>query len=96
MAHTGPYSCSAIANLLDQATAFGYTYCPIREGTLGYGKFVLIAPEHPNPEKIYMNIVVEEYYVNEWTSAHHVRKCRKLSKQLLKEIQKASDEHGRE
>ena len=87
------YSCSAIQNLIDRADALGYTYAPISEGTLGYGKFVLIAPEHPNPEKIYMNIVVEEYYVNEWTSGHKVRRCAKLSKALQKEIQKASDEY---
>lgn len=89
-------SCSAVQNLIDQAVALGYEYAPIREGTLGYGKFVLIAPEHPNPEKIYMNIVVEEYYVNEWSSGHKLRHCAKLSKALMKEIQKASDEYADE
>ena len=86
------WSCSAVQNLIDEATKRGWEYDPIREGTLGYGKFVLIAPEHPNQEKIYMNIVVEEYYVNEWTSAHKVRRCAKLSKKLIAEIQKYADE----
>ena len=79
-------SCSAIQNLIDEATARGWEYVPIHEGVLGYGKFVLVAPEHPNPEKIYMYIVVEEYYVNEWTSAHKLRRCSKLSKALQKEM----------
>jgi len=84
-------SCSAVRNLIDEATARGWEYAPISEGTLGYGKFVLIAPECSIPGRCYPNIVVEEIYINEWSSGHKVRRCRKLSKQLQKEIQKASD-----
>ena len=84
-------SCSAVQNLIDGAIARGWGYCPIREGPLGYGKFVLVAPKHPDERKVYMNIVVEEYFINERSSGHRVRRCAKLSKALQKEIQKASD-----
>ncbi len=88
---SGLYSCSAIQNLIDKADALGYEMAPMSEGTLGYGSFVLIAPKCANPKKYYPHIVVEEVYLNEWSSAHKVRKCKKISKALETRIQKYAD-----
>ena len=83
----GLYSCSAIAGLIENATGQGYELVQFRPESLGYGGFVLIAPR-PDWE----NVVVEEVYLNEWSSAHKVRRCRKISKKLQKLIREYEDE----
>ena len=83
----GLYTCSAIAGLIENATGQGYELVQFKQESLGYGSFVLMAPR-PDWE----NVVVEEVYLNEWSSAHKVRRCRKISKKLQKLIKEYEDE----
>lgn len=83
----GLYSCSAIAGLIENAEQQGYELVQFKPESLGYGGFVLMAPR-PDWE----NVVVEEVYLNEWSSAHKVRRCRKISKKLQKLIKEYEDE----
>ena len=88
----GLFSCSSVRNLIEDACAKGYEYAPFAAESLGYGSFVLIAPEHPDPKKEYLNIVVEEVCLNEWSSGHKVWRCRKISKNLQRKIDKYARE----
>ena len=83
----GLYTCSAIAGLTANATGQGYELVQFRPESLGYGGFVLMAPR---PD--WQNVVVEEVYLNEWSSAHKVRRCRKISKKLQKMIEEYENE----
>ena len=76
------YTLESINKLIsDCVENHGYTIAQIRDGSLGYGKLVLIAPEG------YWNFVIEEIYLNPWSSGHSVRKCREISKRLQAEIE---------
>lgn len=80
------YTLKSIKKLIEDCTGkHGYTIAQIRDGTLGYGKMVLLAPPG------YWNFVIEEIYLNEWSSGHTVRKCREISKRLQTEIDAYSD-----
>ena len=88
----GLYNCESIRKLIAEACERGYEYAPFGPESLGFGSFVMIAPKHPEKNKYYMNIVVEEVYQNEWCSAHKVWRCRKISKNLQRKIQKYAEE----
>ena len=88
------YSCTAIQTLLELAKKNGYEKKDFADGCLGYGSFVLIAPECKIPGKINYHVVVEEVYINEWSSGHKVRNTRKISKAIQRKIDKYERESG--
>lgn len=88
---SGLYGCDAIAKLIADTADIGYECVEIEEGTLGYGYLVLIAPECPQEGYYYKNFIIQEVYLNEWSSAHKVRTCRKLSKAILAEIENVEE-----
>ena len=80
------YTSTAIDELITKALANNYELVQIEEGTIGHGFCVLLAPD----EKHY-NFVIREVYINCWTSAHTVRRCRKISAALQKQIGQAGE-----
>ena len=62
----------------------GWEAIQLNEGGVGIGDWVLIAPDDDH-----YHFVIREVYLNEWSSGQTVRKCSKLSKKLLKEIDMA-------
>ena len=77
------YTASAIENMIEAALEKGYEIITIREGVLGYGKMVFVAPDG------YYNYIVEEKYINEWSSGHIVSRRKNLSKEIISEIEQA-------
>ena len=85
------YTFTAVDELIKQAFSNNYELVQIKEGVLGHGFCVLLAPD----EKHY-NFVIREVYINCWTSAHTVRKCRKISAALQKQIEQAEEAEMKE
>ena len=56
----------------------------LQEGTLGYGKILCTGVENCP------SILITERYVNEWSCDHTFRVINKLSKKLLKEMEKSA------
>ena len=65
----------------------GWNGIQLNEGGVGCGDWVLIAPTERH-----WNYIIREIYLNEWSSAQTIRKCKKLSQKILKEIEKAEVE----
>ena len=63
---------------------YGHEAVQLSEGSLGIGDWVLISPD----DKHY-NIVIREVAVSSVCSGQTIRKCKTLSKALLKEIEAA-------
>lgn len=64
----GLYTLNACEKLIgDYVNVFGGEIVEIEEGCLGLGKILL----HSAPNK--KTIVIEEVYLNEWSSGHKVR-----------------------
>lgn len=80
------YSWRDINDFINARIERGYEAVQLNEGTLGIGDWVLIAPDETK-----WNYIIREVYLNEWSSAQTLRKCRKLSKAIEKEIQAAYD-----
>lgn len=57
---------------------YGYEMVQVEEGTLGFGHTLLYDPS----EESY-HYVIKEVPLNEWSSAHTVRRTRTLSKRYL-------------
>ena len=77
------YGVGEIEKLIDSAIEKGYELIRLRDGVLGCGDLVLLAPDG------WWNVVVREVYINCWSSGHTVRRCRKISKRLQAEIDAA-------
>lgn len=79
------YSYKAVDELRERlVNEHGYDVVQLSEGVLGSGSFVCLAPD----EKHY-NFVVREVALNEWSSAHTVRRTAKIGKALQAEIDEA-------
>lgn len=76
-----------IENLLSQCADQGYDCVELWEGSLGYGHLVLLAPDDNH-----WNFEIMEYYINSWSSGHTVRRFKKISRKLLKEIENKENE----
>ena len=77
------YTASAIETAFDDKLApLGYEWYQLREGTLGLGDVVFISPDDAH-----YNFVVREVYLNEWSSAHTIRRTAKISKALKQEME---------
>ena len=78
------YGPTDTSKFIDVMCAKGWEPIQLNEGGVGIGDWVLIAPDDDH-----YNFVIREVYLNEWSSAQTVRRCSKLSKKLLKEIDMA-------
>lgn len=81
------YLISSVENLILDALEMGYNMVQLREGVLGLGDIVLISPDDN-----YYNYVIREVVLNEWSSGQTVRRCRKISKALQEEINRAENQ----
>lgn len=80
------YSCMVVENLMQQAMDLDYEIIEIEEGSLGYGHMILLS----NREG-WDNVEIQERYLNEWSSAHAIRKFHKISKRIQKLIDNAHE-----
>lgn len=71
------YTCSAVERLMRIYNEKGGEITEIEEGTLGYGLLIM----HGDGLK---TTVVREVYLNEWSSAHTIRKYKKCPKKYMK------------
>lgn len=81
------YTISSTETFIQSMVDKGWERVQLNEGVLGIGDCVLISPSERN-----WNFVIREKYLNEWSSAQTIRKCRKLSKAILKEIEQSREE----
>ena len=72
------YSCDYIASLIDECIETGYEIHEISEGVLGYGHMIL-----ESPDCNHWNFEITEEPLNCWSSAHTIRRCRKLSQRQI-------------
>lgn len=87
MAHNGLYALSAVEGLMQKCADLDYEFIEIEEGVLGYGHMILLSHD-PH----YMNVEIQERYLNEWSSGHYIRKFNKISKRIQKLIDNAHEE----
>jgi hypothetical protein len=80
------YSWRDINDFINARIERVYEAVQLNEGVLGIGDWVLIAPDETK-----WNFIIREVYLNEWSSAQKMTRCRKLSKAIQKEIQAAYD-----
>ena len=80
------YSWRDMNDFINARIERGYEAVQLNEGTLGIGDWVLIAPDENK-----WNYIIREVYLNMYSSAQTLRRCRKLSKAIQKEIQAAYD-----
>ena len=86
MAHNKLYGCGVVEALMQRCMELDYEFIEIEEGSLGYGHMILLShDEH------YMNVEIQEQYLNEWSSVHKVRKFNKISKRIQKLIDDAHE-----
>ena len=86
MGHCGPYCLSAVESLMQRCADLDYEFIEIEEGVLGYGHLILLSHRDD-----YMNVEITEVALNEWSSAHKIRKFGKISKRIQKLIDDAHE-----
>ena len=84
---TRNYNLSSVEKLLSKCSNECYDFVSLDEGSLGYGHLILIAPDDKH-----WSFEIKEYYINPWSSEHTVRRFKKISKALQKEIDKAYEQ----
>lgn len=77
------YDCTKIKSLIDLYFNKGGEMVKVEEGVLGYGKIILFGIG-------LKTTIVNEIYLNEWSSGHTIRKYNKCPKKYKKII----EEHG--
>ena len=87
MGHCGLYCLSAVEALMQRCADLDYEFIEIEEGVLGYGHLILLSHRDD-----YMNVEITEVALNEWSSAHRIRKFSKISKRIQKLIDDAHEE----
>lgn len=80
------YTLKACEDLIGQCMNMGYETETLWEGTLGLGRIILLSPDNRH-----WNFEIAEHYESCWSSIHSIRRFRKLSKALAKEIEKARE-----
>ena len=83
---TSVYTIGSVEKTVNDLLGKGWELVQLREGTLGLGDLVLIAPD----DKHY-NFVVREVALNEWSSVMRMRRCARISAKLQAEIDAARD-----
>jgi hypothetical protein len=86
MAHNGCYALGTVEALMQKCMDLDYEFIEIAEGSLGYGHMILLSHREN-----YMNVEIQEKYVNCWSSTHYVRKFNKISKRQQKLIDDAHE-----
>lgn len=76
------WSFSDIENLINTYMNNGGEMYQIEEGSLGYGFIIL----HDYSHKL-KTAIIQEYYINEWSSGHKVRFYNKCPQKYLKLIE---------
>lgn len=71
------YSTGAVSDLIRQAEDLGYSVVTVQEGVLGHGHVFLMAPANYAG-----NIEIREVPLNEWSSAHTIRRFTKVSTRI--------------
>lgn len=79
MARNGLYTIKATAEFLSVLEKRGYACIQVADGGLGLGNFICVAPN----ENFY-HFIINEVYMNEWSSAQTIRAQAKLSQKNLK------------
>lgn len=69
------YDYHEIDELIGRLTKENYECVQVDEGILGSGNWICVAPD----DKHY-NFIINEVALNCWSSAHTIRRCKKLSK----------------
>jgi len=72
------YDYHEIDELITKLTTENYTCIQTDEGVLGSGNWICIAPDNNH-----YNFIINEVALNCWSSAHTIRRCKKLSKANL-------------
>ena len=75
------YSYKAVDALIDELVPQGWEWISFSEGTLGRGDGVLLSPDDRHYSFEY-----REVYLNEWSSAHTIRRFSKVSARIQAEI----------
>lgn len=83
MARYSRYTVSSTDEFIRDMCNRGWEGVQLNDGVLGVGDWVLIAP---NEHK--WNFVIKEVYVGPYTSAQTIRRCRKISQELQRKIDK--------
>lgn len=86
---TNIYTIDSVGKFIEELLDSGYVMIQLSEGCLGYGDSVLLAPDDQH-----YNFVIREVCVNCWTSGQTIRRCRKISKALQAEIDRAEMEEN--
>ena len=81
------YTVRSTDDFIQSLIARGWEGIQLDEGGVGVGDWVLIAPTSQQ-----YNFVIREKFLNEWSSAQTIRRCKKLSKSILKEIENREEE----
>lgn len=87
---TNVYSISGTGELINECLDDGYELVQLREGVLGHGDLVLIAPDDNH-----YNFIIREVYLTAWTSGQTIQRRKNLSKAILAEIEKAQTEQDK-
>lgn len=74
------YDSNQVENLINQYLSAGGEMIQIEEGVLGHG-FIILYDDGTNK---LLQIVIKETYLNEWSSAHKIRRYKILPKKYLK------------
>lgn len=77
----GNFSLSECEKLITKYINFGGICTELSEGCLGLGTIIL----HGAIGK--KTVLIQEYYINEWTSGHKIRLFSKLPKKYAKQIE---------
>lgn len=73
------YTHKAIDYFISNLSERGYECVQTKEGVLGSGDWICVSPYEGR-----CHFIIHEVALNEWSSAHTIRRCRKLSKANLK------------
>lgn len=79
------YTYKAIDDLISRLSEHGYECVQTREGVLGSGDWICVPPD-----KYRYHLIIHEVVLNEWSSAHTIRRCSKLSKANQKLLEECS------
>ena len=66
------YSCSAVKMAIEEYTKIGADIYQFAPESLGYGGLLIVPHDHDK----YYCLIIEEKYLNEWSSAHTIRNVR--------------------
>lgn len=75
------YDCTAVSNLIQQYMEKGGDLVQIKEGSLGYGFCILYGDG-------LKTTVIQEVYINCWSSGHKIRMYNKMPKKYADMIEK--------